>query len=323
MQKQRHNFKPDRILARQNTNDTPSTLMEFVTTAFPDASRNDVKKWLRFGHLMINGVITTAFDASVQPGQWVELNLTRPYVVFNHPRMKIVYEDEDIIVVNKGYGLLSVGTGSLKKEATAYNILKEYVKEVNPANKIFVVHRLDRATSGLMMFAKSPEAQIAMQHNWNNMVIERRYVALLEGSLKDDEGVIKSYLGETSGFEVYSSDTPGEGLKSATTRYRVLKRGYGYTLAEFSLDTGRKNQIRVHAKLIGHPIVGDRKYGAKASPIGRLALHARTLRFAHPITRKDMNFETPVPSKFLKVVGGLSANKDSRKETGKDICKTK
>ncbi|MDE5663798.1 MAG: RluA family pseudouridine synthase [Muribaculaceae bacterium] len=303
--KKRDTRQPDRILARRNRGTEMVPLMQFVAGEFPDAPRNDVKKWLKFGHLMINGVVTTRFDAPVEPQQWVELNLTRPYAVFRHPRMQMVYEDEDIIVVNKGYGLLSVGTGSLKKEQTAYNILKDYVKEVNPANKIFVVHRLDRATSGLMMFARHPEAQEAMQHNWNNMVIERCYVAVLEGFVNDDEGEVRSYLGETSQYEVYSRPEPGEGLKLAVTRYKVLARGHGYSLVEFSLDTGRKNQIRVHAKEMGHPIVGDRKYGAKASPIGRLALHARTLRFAHPVTRRDMRFETPVPAKFLKMTGGI------------------
>ncbi|MDE6234655.1 MAG: RluA family pseudouridine synthase [Muribaculaceae bacterium] len=279
--------------------------MQFVSDNVDGAPRNDIKKWLKFGHLMINGVVTKQFDAPVEPGQWVELNLTRPFVVFKNPRMQLIYEDDDVIVVNKGYGLLSVGTGSQKKEETAYNILKEYVKDVDSRQKIFVVHRLDRATSGLMMFAKSPEAQEAMQHNWNNMVLERKYVAVLEGNVEQDEGVIRSYLGETSQYEVYSTQEAAEGLKLATTRYKVLSRGYGYSLVEFSLDTGRKNQIRVHAKEIGHPIVGDRKYGAKASPINRLALHARTLRFAHPITRRDMHFETPIPTKFLKMVGGI------------------
>ncbi|MBD5295967.1 MAG: RluA family pseudouridine synthase [Bacteroides sp.] len=279
--------------------------MQFVSDNVDSAPRNDIKKWLKFGHLMINGVVTKQFDAPVEPGQWVELNLTRPFVVFKNPRMQLIYEDDDVIVVNKGYGLLSVGTGSQKKEETAYNILKEYVKDVDSRQKIFVVHRLDRATSGLMMFAKSPEAQEAMQHNWNNMVLERKYVAVLEGNVEQDEGVIRSYLGETSQYEVYSTQEAAEGLKLATTRYKVLSRGYGYSLVEFSLDTGRKNQIRVHAKEIGHPIVGDRKYGAKASPINRLALHARTLRFAHPITRRDMRFETPIPTKFLKMVGGI------------------
>ncbi|MDE6810960.1 MAG: RluA family pseudouridine synthase [Muribaculaceae bacterium] len=298
---------PDRIVARQNRSDLTEGLLTFVAGQFSDTPRNDHKKWLRFGHIMINGVVTTQFDAPVEPGDWVEINLSRPFVVFRNPRMQLIYEDDDVIVVNKGYGLLSVGTGNAKKEATAYNILKDYVKEVDPRQKIFVVHRLDRATSGLMMFAKSPEAQEAMQHNWKNMVLERRYVAVLEGNLRQDEGVIHSYLGETSRFEVYSSDEPGEGLRPATTRYKVLGRGNGYTLVEFSLDTGRKNQIRVHAKELGHPIAGDRKYGAKSSPINRLALHARTLRFAHPVTRKDMRFETPIPAKFLKMTGGAGA----------------
>lgn len=299
----RPNLGEDRILARQNRGDMIMPLMQYVAESWPDAPRNDIKKWLKFGHLMINGVVTTAFDAPVEPGNWVELNLTRPFVVFNHHRMQMVYEDDDIIVVNKGYGLLSVGTGSARKEETAYNILKDYVKAKHPSNKIFVVHRLDRGTSGLMMFAKSMEAQQAMQHNWNNMVLERKYVAVLEGILESDEGVVKSNLGETSRYEVYSTDEENVG-RPAITRYKVLKRGNGRTLAEFSLDTGRKNQIRVHAsKELGHPIIGDKKYGARTSPINRLALHARTLRFAHPITKKDMKFETPIPMKFTDLVG--------------------
>lgn len=298
MRNNNQNFSENRIIARQNLTEQPVPLMKFVENMLDSPKRNDVKKWLKFDHLMIDGVVTNAFDAPVNPGQWVELNVTRPFVVFKHPRLKIVYEDDDIIVVNKGYGLLSVGTGSRKKEDTAYSILKNYVKKKHPANKIFVVHRLDRDTSGLMMFAKNMEAQTAMQYNWNNMVLERKYVALLEGRMEENNGVIKSNLEENSRFEVYSSETAGAG-KTAVTHYKVLERGHGYTLAEFSLDTGRKNQIRVHAKDLGHPITGDRKYGAKASPIHRLALHARTLRFAHPVTRKDMHFELPIPSRFV------------------------
>lgn len=319
MKRRNSNHLPDKIIARRNEGDETMPLMKFVAANFPDAPRNDIKKWLRFGHLMINGVVTSAFDAPVEPGQWVELNVSRPFVVFRHPRMQIMFEDDDIIVANKGYGLLSVGTGSQKKEQTAYGILKDYLKLVNPANKIFVIHRLDKATSGLMMFAKNPEAQEAMQHNWKNMVLRRNYVAVVEGYVKNDEGSITSYLGETSAMEVYSSPEPGEGLKQATTRYKVLARGHGYSLLEFSLDTGRKNQIRVHAKELGHPIAGDRKYGAKASPINRLALHARTLRFAHPVTRKDMFFETPIPSKFLKMVGGLKGTAKNQDDPDRSI----
>lgn len=296
--RRKQNFDQDRVLAWQNQGEAELGLLDFVAKMMPDAKRNDLKKWLKYGHLMINGVVTSAFNAAVAPGEWVELNLTRPFVVFKHPRLKLVYEDDDIIVVNKGYGLLSVGTGAVRKEETAYSILKDYVKKVHPANKLFVVHRLDRDTSGLMMFAKNIEAQTAMQHNWNNMVIDRKYVALLEGSMEQDSGTISSTLEENSRFEVYSTKEAGEG-KLATTRYKVLERGHGYTLAEFSLETGRKNQIRVHCKDLKHPIVGDRKYGAKASPIHRLALHARTLRFAHPVTRRDMHFTLPVPTRFV------------------------
>ncbi len=292
---------PDKILQWQNQSEETPGLLEFVASKMTDAKRNDLKKWLKFGHLMVNGVVTTAFDKEIHPGDWVELNLSRPFVVFNHPRLKILFEDDDILVVDKGYGLLSVGTDSDRKEDTAYSILRNYIKDVNPAQKLFIIHRLDRHTSGVMMFAKSMEAKEKMQHNWNNMVLDRTYVALLEGNVENDEGVIKSYLGETSRHEVYSTQEPQEGSKLAVTRYKVLKRGRNYTLAEFSLDTGRKNQIRVHAKELGHPIAGDRKYGATTSPINRLALHARTLRFAHPITRKDMRFEVPVPAKFWKV----------------------
>ena len=299
----RPNFEADRIQAWQNTGEEPIELYDALLTMQPGIKKADAKRWLKFGYLMVDGVVNTGVHTPVLPGQWIEFNHTRPFVVFKHPRIDIVYEDDDIIVINKGYGLLSVGTNSTKKEETAYDILKDYVKKVHPSNKLFVVHRLDRHTSGLMMFAKTQEAQEALRHNWNNMVLERLYVAVLEGYLEQDQGYVKSRLAENSRFEVYTTDVEGEG-KLAVTHYKVLKRGGGYTLAEFSLDTGRKNQIRVHAKDLGHPIAGDRKYGAKTSPINRLCLHARTLRFAHPITRKDMNFEQPVPLTFISVVRG-------------------
>ena len=293
-----HTTGRDRIVSRCNNGDSPVALMEFVASIMPDAKRGDIKKWLRFDHLKVDGVISNQFNMPVEPGMCVELNLTRPFVTFSHRRLKIVYEDDDIIVVNKGYGLLSVGTGRPGKEETAYSILKDYVKKQNPSNKIFVVHRLDRDTSGLMMFARHMDAQTAMQHNWNNMVISRKYVALLEGVMPQQSGFIKSRLEETSRFEVYSTPDAEAG-KPALTRYRVVGKGRHHTLVEFELDPGRKNQIRVHARDLGFPIVGDRKYGGHTSPIHRMALHARTLRFAHPVTRKDMYFQTPVPSKFI------------------------
>lgn len=294
-------FKEDRIFTWENRGEEATPLMEFVEARRPDSKRNDIKKWMKYGHLKVNGNVTRNFDAPVEPGAIVEFNATRPYPVFKHPRIEIVYEDDDVIVINKGYGLLSVSTLSHKNEDNAYDIVRNYVKQVNPMNKLFIVHRLDRDTSGLMMFAKSEEAQDVLRHNWNNMILERLYVAVLEGYLEDNKGFVKTRLAENSQFVVYSTDNPDEG-KLAVTHYEVLGRGNGYTLAQFSLDTGRKNQIRVHAKELGHPIAGDKKYGASKSPLHRLALHARTLRFAHPITRKDMNFETPIPPKFAAAI---------------------
>ncbi|MDE6644539.1 MAG: RluA family pseudouridine synthase, partial [Muribaculaceae bacterium] len=212
-------------------------------------------------------------------------------------RLKIVYEDDDILVVEKGYGLLSMGTGKAGEE-TAYSLLRDYLKRKDPRNKIFIIHRLDRDTSGIMMFAKTQEAKDAMQHNWNNMVLNRKYICLVEGRVQNEEGVVRSYLVENSRMEVYSTDDPNAGGQLAVTRYRVLADRGGYTLLEVELDTGRKNQIRVHMKDIGHPIAGDRKYGARTSPLHRLALHAATLRFVHPVTRKEMNFTAPIKFKL-------------------------
>ena len=299
MREKKRTFQPDKILTRENRSEETVGLMAFLTETFKDAKRTDIKRWLKLGQVRSGEHVIKAFDYPLSPGATVEINMTRPFVTFSHRRLQLVYEDEDIIVVNKGYGLLSVGTGAPangkagKPQETAYNILKDYVKSKNPSNKIFVVHRLDRHTSGLMMFAKSIEMQEAMQHNWNNMVISRKYVALVEGYVENDEGEIRSRLEENSAFKVYSSQ--GEEGKPAVTRYKVLRRYKGTSLVEFELDTGRKNQIRVHASDIGHPIVGDVKYGGHTSRLHRLALHAQTLRFAHPRTRRDMHFVSDIP----------------------------
>ena len=305
MQKHRHHsapkFKEDKILTFINEGDQDMPLLEFVEMKQQSASRTSVKSWLKHGQIMLDGRVTSAFDANVSPGSEVKVNVSRQFITFRHPRLKLVYEDDEVIVVDKGYGLLSVGIPSSgkRKIESAYDIIRAYLKRKSPANKLFVVHRLDRDTSGLMMFVKTEEAMETLRHNWNNFVLERYYVALLEGIVENDEGTIKSHLTENSQYMVYSTEKEEEG-KLAVTRYKVLRRSHGKTLAEFALSTGRKNQIRVHASEMGHPICGDRKYGAQSSRAGRLCLHARTLRFAHPITRKDMRFESPVPREFFR-----------------------
>ena len=294
--------KPDVIETYTVGQNQPSTLIDFLYQAMPQRKRTSVKELLRHEQIALNGDPLTLASTPVSPGDTIKVNLVRPFIKFHNRRIRLVHEDDDIIVVNKGYGLLSMGTDKVK-EGTAYSILREYVKWSNPANKLFIVHRLDRDTSGLMMFAKNAEAKDTMQHNWNNMVLNRTYVAVVEGTVETDSGTIRSYLTENSRHEVYATDTPeSPESKLAVTRWRVIGRGKGRTLMEVELDTGRKNQIRVHMKSIGHPIVGDRRYGAGPSPIPRLALHAATLRFVHPVTRREMDFSTPVPAAFRSLI---------------------
>ncbi len=293
-------FRPDNILEFRHTAPEETGLLDFLLAAMPDRKKTSVKELLKHNQEMVDGNVTTQFDMPVTEGATVRVNTTREFQTFYNPRLKIVYEDNDIIVVNKGYGLLSMGTDKIK-DGTAYSLLRDYVKRKDPRNKLFIVHRLDRDTSGLMMFAKTMQAKEAMQHNWNNMVLNRKYLAVVEGKMEPEEGVIKSYLTENAEHEVYSTPDTEKG-QLAVTRYKTLACKNGYTLLEVELDTGRKNQIRVHMKEHGHPIVGDRRYGAKSSPIHRLALHAQTLRFVHPVTRKEMNFETPILSGFTKMV---------------------
>ncbi len=295
--RQTASFKPDVI--KNFSIQAPAELLPFVTENLPEIKRTRLKQMLAHNQIAVNGNPVSQFNHPLQPGDTVSVNFTREFQVFYNRRLKIVYEDDDILVVNKGYGLLSMGNDKVK-DGTAYSILKDYLKRKDPRNKIFIIHRLDRDTSGLMMFAKNEKAKEAMQHNWNNMVLNRKYVTVVEGDVEEPHGVVRSYLGETSQFEVFSTDDPSQG-KLAVTRWTRLKEGSEYSLLEVELDTGRKNQIRVHMKDIGHPISGDRKYGAEASPIHRLALHARTLRFIHPVTRREMLFETPVPSSFIRL----------------------
>ena len=295
---ERRPYSPDVVETYQVGADT--TLLPFLFESMPHRKRTNVKDLLKHNQIKVGQEVTTQFNQPLSAGDVVSVNLTREWPQFYNRRMKIVYEDDDIIVVNKGYGLLSMGNDKVK-EGTAYSIIKEYLKWVDPRQKVFIVHRLDRDTSGLMMFAKNQESKERMQHNWNNMVLNRKYLAVVEGKVEQSEGVIRSYLAETSQYEVYSTDNPEEG-QLAVTRYKVLACKNGYTLLEVELDTGRKNQIRVHMKELGHPIAGDRKYGAKSSPIHRLALHAQTLRFVHPTTRKEMNFTTPIPQSFERMV---------------------
>jgi 23S rRNA pseudouridine1911/1915/1917 synthase len=278
----------------------PTELMTFLLAKMGGMSRNSVKSLLAHRQIMVNDKVTTQFNLLLQPNDLVAVNSGRGNIELNHPKLRIIFEDQYLIVVEKREGLLTVSTGD-SDETTAFSILKTHVKKSSPANRIYVVHRLDRETSGVIMFAKTKEVQLILQENWHRIVTRRIYVALVEGKMEKEQDTIVTWLSENEkSLKIHSSDTDNGG-QQAITHYRCVKSNEDYSLLEIELETGRKNQIRVHMQDIGHPIVGDKKYGAGASPIGRLGLHARLLAFYHPITTEVVSFETPVPRNFLNI----------------------
>ncbi|HIJ97370.1 MAG TPA: RluA family pseudouridine synthase [Desulfuromonadales bacterium] len=215
----------------------------------------------------------------------------------------ILHEDKDVIVVDKPCGLLTMGT-ERDKSRTAHSILNDYVRKGDPRsrNRIYIVHRLDRDTSGILIFAKSEAAKIFLQGQWQDT--DKRYLTVVHGSLSPKEGTISSYLAENSALTVYSTSDPAAG-KLSQTEYTVLKETRGFSLLEIHLLTGRKHQIRVHLSEKGHPVVGDKKYGLRNDSYGTLALHARSISFTHPVSGKRLTFETGIPDFFTRLVGNI------------------
>lgn len=278
------------------TVEKPEELMTMLREKMSDRSRTTIKSFLAHKQVSVNGIPTTQFNHDLFVGDVVRVNFGVTHETFRNPFLRIIYEDDAILVVNKRNGLLTMATDS-ERQRTAYYILSEYLKQQDKNNRIFIVHRLDRETSGIVIFAKSQEIQHAFQYNWNEIVLERKYVAVVEGKVETEEGEVRSYLAENKAFHVYSTQNKEEG-ELAITRYKRIQTGRDNTLMELELETGKKNQIRVHMSDLGHPVVGDRKYGAAISPIGRLALHASKIRFIHPVTKEEMVFDTGVPTMF-------------------------
>lgn len=275
-----------------------NTLLPFLLLLLNEQSKSSVKALLSYGQISINGKVTTHFSAPLVPGDEVMVSYERGKVEFNNPLLHIVWEDDSLIVVNKKEGLMSVSNERVK-ERTAYHLLSDYVKKSDPLNKIFVLHRLDRDTSGLMMFAKNQRVQRILQSNWNSAITVRSYVAVVEGRPERDSDLIISNLTENAKMQVYVT-AEGEG-KEAITRYHLLHSNGHYSLLELDLETGRKNQIRVQMESIGHPIAGDIKYGAETNPARRLMLHARRLHFIHPDTGEELCFDTQIPTAFTSL----------------------
>ncbi len=278
----------------------PTELMSFLIERLPKQSRNNIKSLLTRGQVSIDGKIVHQYNHPLRPGQEVVVDSSPNWGKEVGGGLKILFEDQHLIVVDKPAGLLTIASDTERKR-TAYHQLTDYVREKNPHNRIFIVHRLDRDTSGVIIFAKHEEVKRLFQDNWRDFVTERSYVAVVEGRIDKDGDTIRSWLLETKTRLIYSSSTPGDGLE-ATTNYRVLQTSSKYSLLEIHLETGRKNQIRVHMHDIGHPIAGDKKYGAQTDPLHRLALHARVLAFRHPISGEPMRFETEIPPQFVALL---------------------
>ena len=256
-------------------------------------SNKKIKALLKYENILVNNKVQTKYNYMLKVGDIVSIKEYKNKK--HHINLDVIYEDKNIIVINKEAGLLTIGTEA-EKEKTLYHLVSMYVKEENKNNNIFVIHRLDKDTSGIVMFAKNEKIKKLYQDNWNDIIIMRKYVALVEGILEKKEGTIKSYLKENKNNVVYS--TKDKNGKLAITNYKVIKEDKN-SLLDINIETGRKNQIRVHMKELGHPIIGDKKYGNKGD---RLYLHAYKLVIKNPITKKIDTYEIKIPNNFYKVV---------------------
>ena len=309
----------------------PAQLIDFLIAKMGGMARSSVKQLLGQRRVKVGNAVQTRHDFMLNAGDVVTISSGRGNSQLTHPKLRIVYEDDDLIVVNKQPGLLTVSATPGSSETTAYSILRAYVKKQNARAGIYVVHRLDRETSGLLVFARSEELQHYMRQYWRELVTERTYIALTEGVLSPREGKITTWLTEDKRNAVVYSSPVDDGGDIAITNYKTLKTtttpphpspqgresgsrhfsslegrsgGVTYSLVELHLETGRTNQIRVHLASKGCPVVGDRKYGHgnESSPIDRLCLHAKVLAFIHPVTEKTIRFESPVPKEFSRVL---------------------
>ena len=280
----------------------PCTLLPFLLQKLSGQSGTSVKNLLKHRCVLINDAeIVTQFDRELVVGDYISiLSANESKFGLFHPLLKTLYEDDFIMAVEKGSGLLSVDVTGGGAE-NACDILDAHVKKRDPQKRIYVVHRLDRDTSGVMLFAKCREAQSKLVADWNDRVLERTYIAVSEGAPEPPQGTLDSYLYQDDQMVVHSTNDPSKGLR-AITHYKTLRAGRRFALLQLDLETGRTNQIRVHLQSIGHSIIGDEKYGATTNPIGRLALHARKIRFYHPITQKILRFEVPEPAAFGEIV---------------------
>jgi len=273
-------------------------LLEFLLSNIAE-SRSKIKATLQGRGVKVNGKTVTQFDYPLAPEMKVSVSKSKHNKYELKSRyVKIVYEDKYLVVIEKNIGILSMAAGH--RSLNVKSVLDDYFQKSRQGCRAHVVHRLDRDTSGLMIYAKDIETEQILEHAWHDIVYDRRYVAVVSGEMEQDNGTISSWLKDNKAYITYSSPVDNGG-KYAVTHYHTLKRTTEHSLVEFCLETGRKNQIRVHSSDIGHPVCGDVKYGNGDDPAHRLCLHAYVLCFCHPVTRERMEFETMIPTAFRRL----------------------
>lgn len=274
------------------------TLINFLREKINNKSKNNIKTMIVNNQIYVNDKIQNKIMYNLNKNDIVEVKKYRS--INKEHNLNIIYEDDNLIVVDKPYGLLSISTDK-EKEYTMYHMVSKYVKQKNKSNKIFIVHRLDKDTSGIILFAKNEKIKKMLQENWNEKVIERYYYAVVHGNIPKGNYQIKSYLKENNNFIVHSTDNKHIG-KFAITNYSVIKNNNKYSLLDIDIKTGRKNQIRVHLSENKHPIVGDKKYGKDDKHYKRLYLHAYKLKIINPKTNEVLEFKTNMPLEFKKIM---------------------
>ena len=289
----RQEHKGVRFMVKENCE-----LMIFLMTKMSGISRTKVKNMLSNGLVWVDDEVVSQYNFMLQPGMQVRIGKKEEKRKFTSKWMRIVFEDKYIVVVEKREGIV---TNSPTDEVSIQRVLNNYFEFTRQRCRAHTVHRLDKHTSGLLIFAKDKKISFMFEKNWKDIISDRRYVAVVEGFMEKEYGTVESYLKDNRMFVSYSSDDDNGG-KHAITHYKTLKRKPDFSLVELRLETGRKNQIRVHMHDLKHPIVGDEKYGSTSDPIKRVALHAYKLSFTHPITNEELSFETPIPTNFMQLL---------------------
>lgn len=296
-QRPRHGKGADNIKSYNVSQET--TLLPFLFETLKDRSKTDVRSLLKNRHVAVKGKAVTQFDTPLLPGDKVEINFGRAFFKFKNPQVKIVYEDDWLVVIEKASGLLSVANDRVR-EKNAFEIVREYVRNTKPDSNLYVCHRLDQYTSGLLIFAKDEGFMNELRQNWDFYVKERKYVCVTERIPEKEEDTIESLLAQNDRMQVFSTNDETRG-RLAVTHYRILRTHGRFAMLDVEIFTGKKNQIRVHLSEMGCPIAGDTKYGAQTNPAGRLMLHNYRLAFIHPVTGELMRFSLPTPPIFRKL----------------------